>query len=617
MQPSSAVQSYVFEITAANAPGFRVSVELSGEHTLDDLHQLIVQHFGFAAREPYFVYRSGRAFDQRTEYGGPQTDSERPAHKTLLSRLALRAGMRILHVQGEGIGERQSMLLARIGASDPGAEGVRTLEVTGVPPPAIDPEQRNAALTEWQIELAELADELREMFDGFDNDDLAPRTEDDVAREAELASRIGDWAQDLDGALQLLELDSECELTDWLLNLPHELAEVGRVDDAIEIAGRFAKLTEHALFASELGLLLAGAERADDAKRTAEDNLRRFPRDEWVALQAAETFNLAGDAGRAEQLLRHIVATTKHVAMLGDASDSLAELLRASDRADEAQAVLANFVARRDPELAQAEQEIAGNELEILRKVEQDLDLFEGVERNDPCPCGSGKKYKKCHGVGQARVESELDIFSRLFEDVVSFATREPASREAGAALALFAGAEFADLSIPEALPLFADQSVEEAFVQWWVLDFAGERGSTAVQRYSERKRHEFGRREREVLQRMQSSFVGLFSLDEIREDGRYVLRDALDPGAAPFPCRPLGDAFDGGVTIAGRVVDFDGKAALLPGALAFVDGAALIARCRAEYASWLATHSSGTWSSFFKSHGQLFHRTFQESRES
>ena len=22
------------------------------------------------------------------------------------------------------------------------------------------------------------------------------------------------------------------------------------------------------------------------------------------------------------------------------------------------------------------------------------------VGRNDPCPCGSGKKYKNCHGVG-------------------------------------------------------------------------------------------------------------------------------------------------------------------------------------------------------------------------
>ena len=23
------------------------------------------------------------------------------------------------------------------------------------------------------------------------------------------------------------------------------------------------------------------------------------------------------------------------------------------------------------------------------------------IPRNDPCPCGSGKKYKQCHGKGQ------------------------------------------------------------------------------------------------------------------------------------------------------------------------------------------------------------------------
>ena len=28
-------------------------------------------------------------------------------------------------------------------------------------------------------------------------------------------------------------------------------------------------------------------------------------------------------------------------------------------------------------------------------------DLFRGVGRNEPCPCGSGKKYKKCHGKPQ------------------------------------------------------------------------------------------------------------------------------------------------------------------------------------------------------------------------
>jgi hypothetical protein len=26
----------------------------------------------------------------------------------------------------------------------------------------------------------------------------------------------------------------------------------------------------------------------------------------------------------------------------------------------------------------------------------------EKIGRNDPCPCGSGKKYKKCHGAATA-----------------------------------------------------------------------------------------------------------------------------------------------------------------------------------------------------------------------
>ena len=35
-------------------------------------------------------------------------------------------------------------------------------------------------------------------------------------------------------------------------------------------------------------------------------------------------------------------------------------------------------------------------ELGIL-KTGKEADVFL-VERNDPCPCGSGKKYKHCHG---------------------------------------------------------------------------------------------------------------------------------------------------------------------------------------------------------------------------
>ncbi|MCP3031508.1 SEC-C domain-containing protein [Halobacillus sp. A1] len=45
------------------------------------------------------------------------------------------------------------------------------------------------------------------------------------------------------------------------------------------------------------------------------------------------------------------------------------------------------------------------------------------VGRNDPCPCGSGKKYKKCHGQTNViefpskRVEEELDQYFLQFQD--------------------------------------------------------------------------------------------------------------------------------------------------------------------------------------------------------
>lgn len=32
------------------------------------------------------------------------------------------------------------------------------------------------------------------------------------------------------------------------------------------------------------------------------------------------------------------------------------------------------------------------------RESEREEDIFAGIGRNDPCPCGSGRKFKYCHG---------------------------------------------------------------------------------------------------------------------------------------------------------------------------------------------------------------------------
>ncbi|HRU36017.1 MAG TPA: SEC-C metal-binding domain-containing protein, partial [Candidatus Paceibacterota bacterium] len=38
--------------------------------------------------------------------------------------------------------------------------------------------------------------------------------------------------------------------------------------------------------------------------------------------------------------------------------------------------------------------------IEIKPSLPADIspEKFKNVGRNDPCPCGSGKKFKKCHG---------------------------------------------------------------------------------------------------------------------------------------------------------------------------------------------------------------------------
>jgi preprotein translocase subunit SecA len=52
------------------------------------------------------------------------------------------------------------------------------------------------------------------------------------------------------------------------------------------------------------------------------------------------------------------------------------------------------FMRRKRRELEQARMAGAGD----VQPVQQVVRSQEKVGRNDPCPCGSGKKYKKCHG---------------------------------------------------------------------------------------------------------------------------------------------------------------------------------------------------------------------------
>ena len=60
-------------------------------------------------------------------------------------------------------------------------------------------------------------------------------------------------------------------------------------------------------------------------------------------------------------------------------------------------------VRLRDPEQekVEAEQKAASDaQAEDEEKMREQAKLYAGMHigRNDPCPCGSGKKFKNCHG---------------------------------------------------------------------------------------------------------------------------------------------------------------------------------------------------------------------------
>lgn len=38
------------------------------------------------------------------------------------------------------------------------------------------------------------------------------------------------------------------------------------------------------------------------------------------------------------------------------------------------------------------------NGIRVISAKDPQKEMYLGTNRNDPCPCGSGKKFKQCHG---------------------------------------------------------------------------------------------------------------------------------------------------------------------------------------------------------------------------
>jgi putative PEP-CTERM system TPR-repeat lipoprotein len=121
-----------------------------------------------------------------------------------------------------------------------------------------------------------------------------------------------------------------------------------------------------------------GAKRLDDARRRVDDALRAAPEDPALLVLAARTYATAGDAGRAETLLKTAIAVTPTSI---EAYNMLAQLYVSQNRLD---AALAEYerIVERDPTNV-AFRTLVGMILQVQGRMDAAMRVFEDVVARD------------------------------------------------------------------------------------------------------------------------------------------------------------------------------------------------------------------------------------------
>lgn len=179
-------------------------------------------------------------------------------------------------------------------------------------------------------------------------------------------------------------------------DIAYRLGAAGTFDLAARVVDALLPVLPHAAanLHGELASQLAEAGRVDEARRRMALALADSSADLLTEIFAGEVSEAAGDTAEAEERYRASLATarrTGEVDLEHDLLWHLVELLQDDDdRADEVE----RLRAQRDEVHARGYDEA----YEPVTVRSSDLPFGRKVGRNEPCPCGSGRKFKQCHG---------------------------------------------------------------------------------------------------------------------------------------------------------------------------------------------------------------------------
>ncbi|HYQ02351.1 MAG TPA: SEC-C metal-binding domain-containing protein [Polyangiaceae bacterium] len=379
-------------------------VDFDGRSTLHDVHNAIQRVMNLDDDHLYAFYLSGRYFDRSSEYStGP--DSRYDSSRSVLFRLGLNAGQQFAYLFDFGDELRHTVTVDAISDVDVALQAPMLVESVGEAPsqypdfeegetePYSLPESLSkfVPLTDSLLTLNERLDALYEEEEEQNEDEDEDEDEDEPAAPSEaivslfreLAKAALELAAELNENQEALhELDKWSQrraLLSNLIELPRELTSVGELDYALAVARAFA-FADAEWFSGDIAIIFAESGKREEAMTQLEANVKQFPASYLTARKTGEALESLDQPVAAETAYRKAMKLAEHWSERESARNLLIGLLEDMGRFEEIDALDALDSPSADGAAHLAPKPLAA------------------VGRNDPCPCGSGKKCQKCHG---------------------------------------------------------------------------------------------------------------------------------------------------------------------------------------------------------------------------
>ena len=148
------------------------------------------------------------------------------------------------------------------------------------------------------------------------------------------------------------------------------------------------------------------------------------------------------------------------------------------------------------------------------------------VGRNDPCPCGSGRKYKQCC-LGKIPASFTAEVRERAWKAVTEFALRKEFAEQRAGLQLIFFGPEIVELPLNRQQIDFENEQCMLNLLFWLIYEASFDGPSrTLVNLFLSRRGHTLPLSDRRYLEAMRGSHLHLYEVEAVTRDVGLRLRD-------------------------------------------------------------------------------------------